>query len=335
MASRITEQDAKHMLFRSRAWHSLGTVGDIDMLDARDAFVWAEATLTRPYVRHENNFEPLYDRRVVKLLNHPIAHGSHSDKYKLVQHSFLTQEILPKLVEGGLVESIESIGTYGFGEAAFVSLKLPNDIKIDGYSEVHNIVNLTNGYNNLPLSITNSLGIVVCANTMQTNVLNVPSWYTFKHMGKPEELMTEAVGQFLQRVRLGDGHGKRIEALLEQKLIDEEFHLLVKGLIGPAPARFVWKDDGTRITKRAWGHWNETYEKLWWRYNQDPLNEGPRGTAWGALMAVQAYEQKDKKANSSSGTVRERHHRSLVMGKLDLTDKAVRILEVPKRLSRI
>lgn len=334
MASRITEYDREHMLFRSRAWHGLGTIGEIDMIAAKYAFDWAEAFLARPYIRHAGNFQPLYERRVVQLLQHPIAHGSHSAKYKLVQHGFLTREILPKLVEGGLVESIESIGTYGAGEAAFVSLKLPNEIKIDGYSEVHNIVNLTNGYNNLPLSLTNSLGIVVCANTMQTNVLNVPSWYTFRHMGNPEELMNEAVEAVIRRVQVGDGHAKRIEALLDQRLVDEEFAALVKGLIGPEPEKYAWKADGTRRKKRAWGHWETTNEKLWWRYHDDPLNRGPWGTAWGALMAVQAYEQKDKKANSSSGSTHERHHRSLVMGKLDMTDRAVRLLRVPERLGR-
>ena len=345
MSSRIEGLDAEHMRFAESAWHNLGTVGEIDYIESLSALDWADAHLDSPWFyfddptdgRHPDLGESggycqFENSKTVVLNNYPYAHGHHSDRYKLVQHSFLTRELLPKLINAGLVQSIESIGTYGSGEAAFVSVRLPNDIDISGYSKVHNVINLTNGYKNLALSLTNSLGIVVCANTMQTNVLNVPSWHTFKHIGTPAELMSEAMNEVVRRLRAGDEHGRRIERLLDQKFVDVEFHSLIKSVIGEQPSKYTVKDDSMNSVRRAWTEWYNKRDRLMYRWSDDPKNASITGTAWGALMAVQAYEQKDLRSSKASGSKSERHHKNLVMGKLPLTAKAVKALEVDKVL---
>jgi len=324
----------------------MGNIGEIDYIESLSALDWADAHLDSPWFyfddptdgRHPDLGESgglVQDpkTKTVVLNDHPYTHGYHSPKYKLVQHSFLTRELLPKLVEAGLVREISSIGTYGSGEAAFVSVRLPNDIKIDGYSEVHNVINLTNGYDKLPLSLTNSLGIVVCANTMQTNVLNVPSWHTFKHIGTPAELMTEAMTEVIKRVSLGDSHAQRIERLLDQKVVDVEFHKIITDVLGKQPNKVAFNKAGDIITARAWKHWDNQRSQLQWRWKEDPANKAIHGTAWGALMAVQAFEQKDKRGSSASGPNSVRHHKALVMGKLPLTAKAVKAINVSRRLA--
>lgn len=347
MSSRIEQLDAEHMRFAESAWHKLGTVGEIDYIESLSALDWADAHLDSPWFYFDDPTEGRHpdlgesgglvqdpDTKTVVLNNYPYTHGYHSNRYKLVQHSFLTRELLPKLIQYGLVKSIESIGTYGSGEAAFVSVRLPNDIEIDGYSEVHNVINLTNGYDKLPLSLTNSLGIVVCANTMQTNVLNVPAWHTFKHIGMPAELMNEAVNQLGLRVDMGSGHGSRIERLLNQELVDAEFQKIVRAVIGEQPNKFTVKQSGPAV-RRAWTEWNNKRDRIMYRYTEDPNNTNITGTAWGALMAVQAYEQKDLRVSKASGSTQERHHRNLVMGKLPLTEKAVKALGIGSRLASV
>ena len=341
MTSRIEPLDAQHMRFAESAWHHLGKVGEISNAESLSALDWADAHLDSPFFmheaqnpQHEPEFHPFEKAKTVVLDRWPVAHGHHSDKYKLVQHSFLTRELLPKLLDAGLVKSIESVGTYGNGEAAFVSVRLPNDIKIDGYSEVHNVINLTNGYDKLALSLTNSLGIVVCANTMQTNVLNVPSWHTFKHMGTPAEWMSEAMDQVVKRLTFGDQHGRRIELLLDQDFVDVEFHRLISTVIGEKPNKWRMADDGPRVA-RGWTEWTNKRDQLWWRWCEDPDNKAITGTAWGALMAVQAYEQKDLRASKASGSKNERHHQRLLMGKLPLTAKATAAIGVPKVMERV
>ena len=341
MSSKIQPLDAQHMRFAESAWHNLGKVGEIDHAESLSALDWADAYLDAPFFMHEAEnpmhepeFHEFENARTVILKHYPVAHGHHTPRYKLVQHSFLTRELLPKLIDAGLVQSIESIGTYSNGEAAFVSVRLPNDIKIDGYSEIHNVINLTNGYDKLPLSLTNSLGIVVCANTMQTNVLNVPSWHTFKHIGAPAELMSEAVSELVKRYYLGTEYSNRVQRLLDKKFVDAEFDKLIRQVIGDQPNKYKVHDDGPRVT-RAWTEWDNKRNQMQWRYQEDPNNTHIIGTAWGALMAVQAYEQKDLRVSKASGSKNERHHRNVVMGKLPLTEKAVQALEVKHILAGV
>ena len=244
MGSRITELDAQHLMFKQPAWHGFGKVGPITIGEATGALSWADAYLDAPFFMHEAE-NPMYEpelhefknARTVILKHWPVAHGHHSDKYQLVQHSFLAEEILPALDRAGMVKEIESIGTYEDGRVAFISISLPNEITIPGYSEVHNIVNLTNGYAEVTLAMTNSLGIVVCANTMRTNVLNVPSWYSFRHMGNPADLMRQAVSNVIERFKRGEQYARRIERLADTDFTDEMFAQLTHTIIGMEPVK--------------------------------------------------------------------------------------------------
>ena len=143
MSSRIEQLDAEHMRFAESAWHKLGTVGEIDYIESLSALDWADAHLDSPWFYFDDPTEGRHpdlgesgglvqdpDTKTVVLNNYPYTHGYHSNRYKLVQHSFLTRELLPKLIQYGLVKSIESIGTYGSGEAAFVSVRLPMCLKV-------------------------------------------------------------------------------------------------------------------------------------------------------------------------------------------------------------
>jgi hypothetical protein len=332
MGSRITELDAQHLMFRQPAWHGFGRVGPITIGEAQRALSWADAYLDTPFYLHQpqgrTDFEPeLYaypNAKTVILKNYPVAHGHHSDKYQLVQHSFLAEEVLPALDVAGMVKEIESIGTYDDGRIAFISISLPNEITIPGYSEVHNIVNLTNGYDEVTLAMTNSLGIVVCANTMRTNVLNVPSWYSFRHMGDPADLMRQAVSNVIERFKRGEQYARRIERLADTSFTDEMFNQLTETIIGKEPVKMGFAKDGAPMVTRKWQGWDEQRDKLSWRYHTDPDQKAVRYSYWGALMAVQAYEQKDLRVRGVNRG--ERHHRNLLFGKLPLTDKAVDLL---------
>ena len=331
MGSRITELDAQHLMFKQPAWHGFGKVGPITIGEATGALSWADAYLDAPFFMHEAE-NPMYEpelhefknARTVILKHWPVAHGHHSDKYQLVQHSFLAEEILPALDRAGMVKEIESIGTYEDGRVAFISISLPNEITIPGYSEVHNIVNLTNGYAEVTLAMTNSLGIVVCANTMRTNVLNVPSWYSFRHMGNPADLMRQALSNVIERFKRGEQYARRIERLADTDFTDEMFAQLTHTIIGKEPVKMGFAKDGAPIVTRKWQGWEEQRDKLSWRYHTDPDQKAVRNTYWGALMAVQAYEQKDLRVRGVDRG--ERHHRNLLFGKLPLTDKAVGLL---------
>ena len=76
--------------------------------------------------------------------------------------------------------------------------------------------------------------------------------------------------------------------------------------------------------------WINTKRNLDNRFYKDEDIAGVRSTRWGALMAVQAWEQKDKslKGVKSSLERTRRHQANVMFGKLPMTEKAAKVLVV-------
>ena len=74
--------------------------------------------------------------------------------------------------------------------------------------------------------------------------------------------------------------------------------------------------------------WSNTKADLNNRFHLDEDIAGVRNTRWGALMAVQAWEQKDKsvKGIKSSRDRTRRHQANVMFGKLPMTEKAAKAL---------
>ena len=169
MSHQMTTLDAENALYREAAWHRMGTVGPIDWEEARDAFDWCEVEKSPLYVYHktyEKNIHELDGRQVIKMVNHPYAHAEISNRYQIVQHRFMIDDLTGMLLDTDLVETIESVGTYDNGAVGYVSLKFKEGIDIPGWSHVHSMFNIGNGHDKMvPLIATQSGHAVVCANT--------------------------------------------------------------------------------------------------------------------------------------------------------------------------
>ena len=183
MSHRMTTLDAEHALYRKAAWHGMGTVGPIDWEKAREAFDWSEVERTPILIEHHGVAELLSDRQVLKMVNYPFAHAEVSNRYRIVQHRFMADELTGLLIDTGLVEAIESVGTYDNGAVGYVSLKFKEDIEIPGWSRVESMFNIGNGHDkNIPLIATQSAKAVVCSNTFKLNILDKNAIFKFKKL---------------------------------------------------------------------------------------------------------------------------------------------------------
>ena len=122
MSHRMTELDAKHALYAVTPWHRLGNVGHITWEKARDAFDWCEVVRHPIHIEHDE-IGVLLDRNVLKMVNYPYAYAEVSDRYQIVQHRFMADDLTGMLIDTGLVETIESVGTYDNGAVGYISLK--------------------------------------------------------------------------------------------------------------------------------------------------------------------------------------------------------------------
>ena len=331
MSHRMTALDAQHALYAKTPWHRLGNVGPIDWEKARDAFDWCEVEKAPVYIEHLGDKQMLLDRNVLKMVNYPFAYAEISDRYQPVQHRFMADDLTGLLIDTGLVEHIQSVGTYDNGAVAYVSLKFKDVINIPGWSTVESIFNIGNGHDKqVPLIATQSATATVCANTFKWNILDKDAVFKFKKMGDPQGLMHEAVQALCDGYERNVEYAKQIERMANEEYVDEQWDQLVVQLIGTGPEEPWWNSN----KQSHQGYYNQltryrnTKADLNARFRRDEDIAGVRHTKWGALMAVQAWEQKDKTVKGvKSNLERTRRHQANVMfGKLPVTEKAAKIL---------
>ena len=336
MSHRMTSLDAKHALYSVTPWHRLGNVGHINWEEARDAFDWCEVERARLLIEHHGVEEILEDRNVLKMVNYPYAYAEISNRYQIVQHRFMIDDLTGLLIDTGLVESIESVGTYDNGGVGYVSLKFKDEIIIPGWSKVESMFNIGNGHDkHVPLIATQSATAVVCANTFKWNILDKNAIFKFKKMGDPQGMMQEAVEELCKGYERHKEYTAQIERMANQDFLDEQWEKLVVDLIGPAPLWeraitdvVVGKAPSMQSYRNQQTRWANTRRALDKRFHEDQDIRGVRSTKWGALMAVQAWEQKDKslKGITSSRERTRRHQANVMFGKLPMTEKAAKIL---------
>ncbi len=326
MSHRMTELDAKHALYAVTPWHRLGNVGHITWEKARDAFDWCEVVRHPIHIEHDE-VGVLLDRNVLKMVNYPYAYAEVSDRYQIVQHRFMADDLTGMLIDTGLVETIESVGTYDNGAVGYISLKFKDEINIPGWSKVESMFNIGNGHDKkVPLIATQSATAVVCANTFKWNILDKDAVFRFKKMGDPQALMQEAVEELCKGYERHTQYAAQIERMANQEFVDQQWDQLVVGLIGSMPRPSLKVPQQGYYNKLT--RWSNTKADLNNRFHLDEDIAGVRNTKWGALMAVQAWEQKDKsvKGIKSSRDRTRRHQANVMFGKLPMTEKAAKAL---------
>jgi len=336
MSHRMTKLDAENALYRKAAWHRMGNVGPIDWEKAREAFDWSEVERSPILIEHHGVAELLSDRQVLKMVNYPFAHAEVSNRYQIVQHKFMADDLTGMLIDTGLVEAIESVGTYDNGAVGYVSLKFKEDIEIPGWSKVESMFNIGNGHDkNIPLIATQSARAVVCANTFKLNILDKNAVFKFKKMGDPQGMMQEAVQALCDSYERHETYKQQIERMSNEEFVDEQWDKLIVDLIGPAPSYekaitdvVTGKQSSLQGFRNQQTRWSNSRRALNSRFWHDEDIAGVRATKWGALMAVQAWEQKDKTVKGVNSSIeRDRRHQANVMfGKLPMTEKAAKIL---------
>ena len=328
MSHKMTSLDALHAHYRETPWHRLGNVGPIDWEEARDWFDWCEVTRHPIHIEHEEVGVILDGRNVLKMVHYPHAYAEVSDKYQIVQHRFMIDDLTGLLIDTGLVESIESVGTYDNGAVGYVSLKFKDEINIPGWSKVESVFNIGNGHDRkVPLIATQSANAVVCANTFKWNILDKNAVFKFKKMGNPQGMMQEAVEQLCAGYERHTQFAAQIERMSNQMFVDQQWDNLVRDLIGPRPLNMDKSLTAQGFYNKL-TRWSNTKSKLNNRFYADEDIAGVRNTKWGALMAVQAWEQKDKplKGIQSVRDRTRRHQANVIFGKLPMTEKAAKIL---------
>ena len=201
--------------------------------------------------------------------------------------------------ERGVDLPILSAGTLRDRRMAFVSVGVPDDAALDGLPARSHALNLGTSHDGT-CALVGCLAsyIVVCANTFRASLLGTaPQEVRVKHTSAIEDL--EAARMILRdMVSAATATDRAIARLLDTSYPAHNFHddltqVVLPQLYASPPEGEGWTGAHTRQENRV--------EAIWSQYHGDNVPAAHRDTAWGALMAVQGWEQHDKATRTTAG----------------------------------
>ncbi|MDI6101188.1 DUF932 domain-containing protein [Actinoplanes sp. NEAU-A12] len=239
--------------------------------------------------------------------------GIVGDDYATVQNEQVA-EVLNLLVDESGAH-FETAGSMRRGKNVFVTMKLPDAMKIAGVDRMDlYLIGTTSHDGTAALSLNASPVRVVCANTQRMALERAVSSYTFRHTSN----ITSKIGEARQALRLTWRHFAAFEAEAE-KMINET---LTMGEFEKVVAQ-LWpvEDDASDVAKNNAKQRSATLRFL---VRDADTQKAIKGTRWAGYQAITEYV--DHFAKASTPEVRARR---AVTGKgADLKARAFDLLAV-------
>lgn len=316
MSAEIYDNDLA--VYARQAWHQKGTVigQPLDWNTYRQHVAWPQVSRMPLYVPAGlfGNFVPIEGRDAIVNQDGDVLNVGITGRRAVIQYDHM-DDAVEAMLGTGLATGVVSAGTLGHGAKAYVTLEFGEPIDIPGYSQVNRWFTLADAHDgSIAASGRSTIGVVVCANTFQSNLIGTPAAWSIRHTANAEAYIAQAVAAFISAAMEQRNIERAVEQLINESYVESEFMSLTRRLM-PMP-----NDDRgrTKVMKRR--------SSLFQRYNQHDLH-GIRDTKWGALMAVQGWEQHEAPVNT--GTSRQgRHIDRLISGKMPLSEKASKLLLV-------
>ncbi len=270
------------MYARAVPWHGLGTKVD-GLQTAADAIVAAGLDWTvekrAMSIRHEGQELVVPNAWANTRTSDGAVLGIVGDSFANVQPADAF-DWADSLVDDGSAK-YETAGSLMGGRRIFLSMELPDGIRIDGdESEVKPYLLISNGYDGTcPLRADVTLVRVVCANTWTLAVKGATRSFKIRHSGSIEgklEAAREALGITFTYVA---EFQKMAERLALQEVTDRQVAEIMAKL-WPVPERAAYKPEKMAETD---------YSLALREYHEAPDLDPIRGTGWAVLQAVGAY----------------------------------------------
>jgi hypothetical protein len=213
-------------------------------------------------------------------------------------------------IEAGKIERdvtlpILSAGTLRDRRLAFVSVGLPDDDALDGMVAKGSALNLGTSHDG-SCALIGCLApyIVVCGNTFRASLLGTaPQEVKVKHTSAIEDL-SEAREILRAMISANDATDIAIQRLLNTSYPVNTFYNDLQDTV--LPAVYTAPDDGKGWTGQHTRMQNRL-DEVWECFYGDGVPATVRGTAWGALMGIQGWEQHHRGLRTTEGkTARNR-----------------------------
>lgn len=276
------------------AWHGLGKTVDHAMnfdevvkeanLDYEVALGSVNAGITLEngeviYPTYENRFST-YRKDTNEIL------GQVGSIYEIVQNKDAFT-FFDALIDRG--EAIyETAGVLGKGERIFVTAKLPEDILVNG-EPCKKYIMLTNSHDGSSSIIAGFTSVrVVCENTLQAALSNMPNKVAIPHKMGAKEKLAEAYKVLQMSTTYMDEVSKIFNTMAETAISDDELRKFITKCMQPKKKILTQEEaliESTRFKNRV--------ESIYQFAKKHPtqLTSAANGTVWGAYNSISGYFQ--------------------------------------------
>lgn len=277
----IKNGKASFVSARVPAWHQLGNVLEHSMT-AEEAL--SEANLSGWNIRKapifaldENTGEmvQIEDRfGVIRDGGAPL--GVVGNTYKIMQNEQLTGLLDALVDESGA--HYETAGALDKGRKVFVSMKMPQSIKVGGVDQIENYLTAMTSHDGSTSTVVMVTPVrVVCQNTMALALANSKTQFRVRHTSSAERVILNEARKALDMTfgymsEFQDMAEKLINTTMTQstfeQIIDKEF-----GVAEDAPS-------GTQT------RWNNKLDTMVELFAESNTHKDVRNTAWAGLNAL-------------------------------------------------
>lgn len=284
-------QQAAAVFARQDAWHRLGTTLP-DVFTAEQAMTvghlgdWnvRKTPLTTTDLTHDGATSLDVPDRFATVRTNPFT--GRPDVLGVVGPGYLPIqneehcEILNRLVdESGAI--FDTAGSLRGGRQVFVSLRLPDTMRVGGVDEVRtNIAALNSHDGSAAFRLLVTPVRVVCANTQAAALAHHSASVSIRHTrnaGAAIATARQALGLTFAYI---EAFQAEAEQMINQTMTDDAFTRLVADVFGPLDA------DASPRTRRTAQKRSAALSYLW---HEAPTQADVRGTRWAAYQAITEY----------------------------------------------
>jgi len=194
------------------------------------------------------------------------------------------EDVLLKQIANIIDDSELAIGSAGLlkgGAIAWVQIEMPENLKVADVEFRPHLLATTSFNGSIATTYKRCVTVVVCDNTRAAALREEGQEYRIRHTANSQMRIAEARDALNVVFRLGESFTKEIEQLLAHKVSDPMFTKFVERIV---PLR---QDASKTATTKAETDRAE-FMRLW---NGDPRVAPWKGTAFGAVQAVNTYRQ--------------------------------------------
>lgn len=301
-------------------WHAMGTVIDDPSLTATQALEIARLNwdVRKGVMIDAETFEPIPNRHLLKA---DFADGTSatiglnddgegvpqivSDTYEIIQNS-----VLAEMAEA-LGLTAETAGSMWDGRFVWLCVRLGESPRFDGAEKMHRWLLLSTWHGSGTLQTWGVNTRPVCENTIQLGQSTGQLFHSIRHTSSAEERIEEAKQALVETYNAFDELDVEIAKLIDQPYTTQDMRReLVPAVFGPMPQG----EDVSERKLQAAADKRRQLRRIW---DSDTCDTNK----WGAVMAVNEYEQHVQGKPSF-----ERTARKFIQGDFPLTRKALAVV---------